>query len=116
MIAPGRATASIISCSAVWRKWVSSRRRRPIVMRYCDGSASTCAEFEKDTSLDAYEKAVDRLLNDVRFGERWARPWLDLARYADSAGYGSDPLRTIWRYRDWVIGAFHRNLPYARVN
>ena len=38
--------------------------------------------------------------------------WLDLARYADSAGYGSDPLRTIWRYRDWVIDAFNRNLPY----
>ena len=38
--------------------------------------------------------------------------WLDLARYADSAGYGSDPLRTIWRYRDWVIAAFNRNLPY----
>ena len=42
----------------------------------------------------------------------WARMWLDLARYADSAGYGSDPLRTIWRYRDWVITALNRNLPY----
>ena len=49
------------------------------------------------------------------FGERWARMWLDLARYADSAGYGSDPLRPdIWRYRDWVINAFNRNLPYDR--
>ena len=55
---------------------------------------------------------MDRFLDDPAFGERWARMWLDLARYADSAGYGSDPLRTIWRYRDWVIAAFNRNLPY----
>ncbi|HTU89898.1 MAG TPA: DUF1549 and DUF1553 domain-containing protein, partial [Gemmataceae bacterium] len=50
-------------------------------------------------------------------GERWARLWLDLARYADSAGYGSDPLRpNIWRWRDWVIDAFNRNLPYDRFS
>src|SRR5262249_44177774 len=61
-----------------------------------------------------YEKAVDRFLDDSAYGERWARVWLDLARYADSAGYGSDPLRTIWRYRDWVIDACNRNLPYDR--
>jgi len=49
------------------------------------------------------------------YGERWARVWLDLARYADSAGYGSDPLRTsCYRYRDWVIDAFNRNLPFDR--
>ena len=65
------------------------------------------------TAPDAYERAVDRFLADSAYGERWARIWLDLARYADSAGYGSDPLRpTIWRYRDWVIDAFNRNLPY----
>ena len=70
-------------------------------------------EFLRDRSPDAYEKAVDRFLNDPAYGERWARMWLDLARYADSAGYGSDPLRpNIWRYRDWVIDAFNRNLPY----
>jgi hypothetical protein len=64
---------------------------------------------------DAYEKAVDHFLADSAYGERWARIWLDLARYADSAGYGSDPLRpTIWRYRDWVIAAFNANLPYDR--
>jgi mono/diheme cytochrome c family protein len=69
--------------------------------------------FIQDPAPDAYEKAVDRLLDDPAFGERWARMWLDLARYADSAGYGSDPLRpNIWRYRDWVISAFNRNLPY----
>ena len=69
----------------------------------------------EDTAPDAYEKAVDRFLDDPAYGERWARMWLDQARYADSAGYGSDPLRpTIWRYRDWVIDAFNRNLPFDR--
>jgi mono/diheme cytochrome c family protein len=72
-------------------------------------------EFIRDRSPDAYEKAVDSFLKDTAYGERWARMWLDLARYADSAGYGSDPLRPhIWRYRDWVIDAFNRNLPYDR--
>jgi mono/diheme cytochrome c family protein len=61
----------------------------------------------------AIERLVDRLLASPHFGERWARVWLDLARYADSAGYGSDPLRlNIWPYRDWLINAFNRNLPY----
>jgi hypothetical protein len=68
--------------------------------------------FVEDASPDAYEKMVDRVLADPGYGERWARVWLDLARYADSKGYGSDPLRVIWRYRDWVIDAFNRNLPY----
>ena len=58
---------------------------------------------------------MDRFLADPAYGERWARIWLDLARYADSKGYGSDPLRpTIWRYRDWVIDAFNADLPYDR--
>ncbi len=70
--------------------------------------------FTNDDAPDAYERAVDRFLADPAFGERWARVWLDLARYADSSGYGSDPLRTIWRYRDWVIDAYNRNLPYDR--
>jgi hypothetical protein len=70
-------------------------------------------EFIDDRGPNAYEKAVDRLLNDPAYGERWARMWLDQARYADSAGYGSDPLRpTIWRYRDWVIDAFNRDVPF----
>ncbi|MEY4484056.1 MAG: hypothetical protein RL693_1508 [Verrucomicrobiota bacterium] len=61
----------------------------------------------------SYEAMVDHYLAKPAFGERWARVWLDLARYADSAGYGSDPLRlNIWPYRDWVINAFNRNLPY----
>ncbi|HLK61163.1 MAG TPA: PSD1 and planctomycete cytochrome C domain-containing protein [Chthonomonadaceae bacterium] len=71
--------------------------------------------FVADRSPDAYEKVVDRLLASPRFGEKWARMWLDVARYADSAGYGSDPLRpNLWPYRDWVINAFNKDLPYDR--
>ena len=63
------------------------------------------------TSKDplAYEKLVDDLLHRSSYGEHWARMWLDLARYADSAGYANDPPRTIWAYRDWVIKAFNDN-------
>ncbi len=69
--------------------------------------------FVNDSRPEAYEQLIDRLLANPHFGERWARMWLDVARFADSAGYGSDPLRkTIYRYRDWVIEAFNRNLPY----
>ncbi len=69
--------------------------------------------FVNDKSPNAFEKVVDRLLASSAYGERMARMWLDIARYADSAGYGSDPLRlNIWPYRDWVINAFNRNLPY----
>jgi Protein of unknown function (DUF1553)/Protein of unknown function (DUF1549)/Planctomycete cytochrome C/NedA-like, galactose-binding domain len=69
-------------------------------------------QFVADIRPDAFERYVDELLASPRFGERWARVWLDLARYADSAGHGSDPLRTIWRYRDWVIDAFNANQPF----
>ncbi|EDY17719.1 protein of unknown function DUF1549 [Chthoniobacter flavus Ellin428] len=69
--------------------------------------------FVNDRSQDAYEKVVDRLLASPAYGERWAKLWLDLARYADSSGYGSDFVRlNIWPYRDWMINAFNRNLPY----
>ena len=54
------------------------------------------------------------LLATPAYGERWAAVWLDLARYADSHGYATDPARTIWRYRDWVIHALNDNLPYDR--
>lgn len=69
-------------------------------------------QFVADQSPEAYEKQVDRLLASLAYGERWARVWLDLARYADSAGYAQDPPRTIWRYRDWVIRAINSNLPF----
>ncbi len=75
------------------------------------------AAFEADASPEAYEHAVDRLLALPAFGEKWARMWLDLARYADSTGYGSDKFRmNIWPYRDWVISAFNRNVPYDQFS
>ncbi|HYP12662.1 MAG TPA: DUF1549 and DUF1553 domain-containing protein, partial [Bryobacteraceae bacterium] len=65
-----------------------------------------------DHRSDAYERVVDRLLASPHFGERWARPWLDYARYADSNGYEKDRRRSIWKYRDWVIEAFNKDLPF----
>jgi mono/diheme cytochrome c family protein len=71
------------------------------------------AAFLADGSKDAYEKQVDRLLASSRYGERWASLWLDLARYGDSKGFEKDRARPgVWPYRDWVIDAFNRNLPY----
>lgn len=70
--------------------------------------------FADAPSLRAYEQLVDRLLDSSAYGERWARVWLDQARYADSMGYTSDPLRTIWRFRDWVIDAYNQNMPFDR--
>lgn len=68
--------------------------------------------FVSDPRPDALERLVDRLLNRVAFGERWARIWLDLARYADTQGYEKDARRTIWRYRDWLIDALNADMPY----
>jgi hypothetical protein len=69
--------------------------------------------FQADTSVDAYEKQVDRLLASPRYGERWASLWLDLARYGDTKGFEKDRARPgAWTYRDWVIGAFNKNIPY----
>jgi mono/diheme cytochrome c family protein len=69
-------------------------------------------EFVADRRPDAYEELVDRLLASPHYGERWGRHWLDLARYADSNGYSIDAPRSMWPYRDWVIGAFNRDLPF----
>ena len=69
--------------------------------------------YLNDSGEKAFERMVDRYLAKPAYGERWAKMWLDIARYADSAGYGSDPLRmNIWPYRVWVIQAFNRNMPY----
>ncbi len=68
--------------------------------------------FRQDRRADAYERLVDRLLASPHFGERWARPWLDVARYADSNGYSIDAPRQIWKYRDWVVAALNRDLPF----
>jgi cytochrome c553 len=72
--------------------------------------------FLKDTSPDAYEKVVDHLLGSPHYGERWARRWLDLARYADTNGYEKDRGRTVWPYRDWVIKALNDDLPFDRFS
>jgi hypothetical protein len=73
--------------------------------------APVLAAFLKD---GAYEKYVDQLLASPQFGERWAKVWLDLARYADTQGYEKDSKRSIWPYRDWVIRAFNENLPFDK--
>ncbi len=70
--------------------------------------------FVADTSPDAYERLVDRLLASPHYGERWGQHWLDAARYADTDGFEKDKARHVWFYRDWVINAFNRDLPYDR--
>jgi hypothetical protein len=73
-------------------------------------------QFVQDASQDAYERLVDRLLGDPQYGERWGRHWLDVAGYSDSAGVLSadQDRQLIWRYRDYVVRAFNRDLPYDR--
>jgi hypothetical protein len=68
--------------------------------------------FFADSSPKAYEKQVDRLFESPHYGERWARIWLDAARYADSNGYEKDAPRLVWFYRDWVIHSLNRDMPY----
>lgn len=68
--------------------------------------------FLDDTAPDADRKLVDRLLDSPKYGEKWAQMWLDAARYADSDGYEKDKGRMVWAYRDWVVGALNRDLPY----
>ncbi len=79
------------------------------------GLPPTIAEvdaFLADKSPGAYEKQVERLLASPHYGERWARHWLDAARYADSDGFEKDKPRFIWAYRDWVVAAFNQDMPY----
>ncbi len=68
--------------------------------------------FLADSTPDAYDRIVDRLLASPRYGERWARPWLDLARYADTNGHEKDNRRSMWMFRDWVIDALNRDVPF----
>lgn len=70
--------------------------------------------FVRDTKPDAYSRYVEKLLASPHYGERQARHWLDIARYADSDGYNYDARRSVWPYRDWVIKAFNADLPYDR--
>lgn len=88
-------------------------RRLTFVLTGLPATADEIEAFEKDPWPDAYERRVERLLAAPAYGERWARHWLDVARYADSEGYESDHLRPYsWRYRDWVIRAFNDDLPF----
>ena len=70
--------------------------------------------FLTDKSPDAYEKVLDRLFGSPHYGERWARHWLDLARYADTNGYEKDTRRMMWKYRDWVVNALNQDMPFNR--
>ncbi len=81
------------------------------------GLPPTIAEadaFVADRTPEAYERVVDRLLDASHYGERWARQWLDLARYSDTNGYEKDRPRSIWPYRDWVIQALNDDMPFDR--
>lgn len=75
-------------------------------------SPEMISTFEKDKSPDAYEKAIDKIMNLPTFGEKMAVLWMDISRYSDSYGYQDDNIRTQWPYRDWVIHAFNKNIPY----
>jgi hypothetical protein len=92
--------------------------RRTLIRRVSldlTGLPPTPAEVESfvhDSSPGAYERVVDRLLASPRYGERMAFRWMEAARYADTNGYSNDGVREMWPWRDWVIGAFNRNLPF----
>lgn len=75
-------------------------------------SISLMDQFMNDASMNAYEKVVDALISSPQYGEKMSVNWLDIARYADSYGYQDDNIRTQWPWRDWVIHAFNKNLPY----
>ncbi len=98
---------------------LSSEASRPTLIRRVTldltGLPPTAKEvdaFEKDTSPQAYEHVVDRLLKSPHYGEKMAMPWLDSARYADSHGFQTDSSRQQWPWRDWVIHAFNNNMPF----
>jgi len=88
-------------------------RRLSIDLTGLPPSIEEAETFLNDEDPKAYESLVDRLLASEHFGERWASMWMDLARYADSQGYQKDILRKeMWRYRDWLIDAFNKDLPF----
>ncbi len=88
-------------------------RRLSLDLRGLPPTPAEIEMFLADGSLIAYERLVDRLLASPQYGEKWARHWLDLARYADSDGFEKDPVRPhAWRYRHWVINALNDDLPF----
>jgi len=90
-------------------------RRASLDLTGLPPSPEDLQDFLNDSSPKPFEKVVDRLLASPHYGERWARHWLDVARYADSEGFKSDETRpNIWRYRDYVIGSLNQDKPYDR--
>ena len=87
-------------------------RRATLDLTGLPPTAQEVDAFLADASPTAYEKVIDRLLASPRYGEKMAQQWLDFARYADSNGFQSDTSRQMWPWRDWVIGAYNRNLPF----
>jgi hypothetical protein len=87
-------------------------RRLTLDMTGLPATPDEVAQFLADPSREAYDRVVERLLASPHHGERMARHWLDIARYADSAGYEFDTKRDVWKYRDWVIQALNNDLPY----
>ena len=88
-------------------------RRVTFVLTGLPPTVDEVEDFRRDSSPDAYDKRVDRLLSSPRFGERWARHWMDLVRYCESHGSQGDPeLPLAWRYRDYLIRAFNADVPY----
>ncbi|MGB0145562.1 MAG: DUF1549 domain-containing protein, partial [Akkermansiaceae bacterium] len=87
-------------------------RRLSFDLRGLPPSPEEVAAFLADTSSNAWETLVDSFISDPALGERFAWPWLDSARYADSNGFQNDAERTMWPWRDWVVEAINRNLPY----
>ena len=92
--------------------WVTLLRRVSLDLTGLPPSPAEVDSFLQDHAPGAYERAVERLLASPHYGERWARPWLDAARYADSNGYSIDGRRQVWKYRDWVVAALNRDLPF----
>ena len=90
-------------------KWI---RRVSLSLTGLPPTLEEFKEFIHDDSRQAKEKVVDRLLASPRYGEHWARQWLDLARYADSNGFQADQLRDSWAFRDWVINAINQDMPF----
>ena len=123
----GRRTKSTRSCWRGWKRPGSNRRRRLRLACWCDGSISICSvcrrrppkskpsrqSAAKNRSA-AIDELVDRLLASPHYGERWARHWLDVARYSEGHGGALDNavLAGAWRYRDWVVEALNHDLPF----
>ncbi|MBX3412323.1 MAG: PSD1 domain-containing protein [Pirellulales bacterium] len=91
---------------------VTQLRRLSLDLVGLPPAVSEVDEFVLDNTHDAYARQVERLLASPHYGERWGRLWLDAARYADSDGYEKDKARQVYFYRDWVVGALNRDLPY----